>query len=77
MVRPISYDEMRSRHPIYPQENVMVVNSSSISNQNDEFDFLERTTEEIILAKDTSGIFLQRALHPLCQDVLLLQFFPQ
>lgn len=25
IVRPISYDEMRSRHPIYSQENVVVV----------------------------------------------------
>ena len=42
---------MRSRHPIYPQKNVVIVNSSSISNQNDEFDFLESTTKDIILAK--------------------------
>ena len=41
IVRPISYDEVRSRHPIYPQENVAIVNSSSISNKNDEFDFLK------------------------------------
>lgn len=65
IVRPISYDEMRSRHPIYPQENVVVINRPSISNQIDEFDFLESTTKEIILAKDTSGIFLQRVLHHL------------
>ena len=64
-VRPISYDEMRSRHPIYPQENVVVVNSSSISNQNDEFDFLESTTKEIILAKDTSGNFFAEGFTPL------------
>ena len=32
IIRPISYDEMRSRHSIYPQENVVVVNNSSISN---------------------------------------------
>lgn len=25
---PISYDEMRNRHPIYPQENVVVLNSN-------------------------------------------------
>jgi len=64
IVRPISYDEMRSRHPIYPQENVVVVNSSSISNQNDEFDFLESTTKEIILAKDTSGSFFAEGFTP-------------
>jgi hypothetical protein len=63
IVRPISYDEMRSRHPIYPQENVVIVNSSSISNQNDELDFLESTTRDIILAKDTS--VLQTAFHHL------------
>lgn len=57
IVRPISYDEMRSRHPIYPQENVVVVNNSSISNQNDEFDFLESTTKEIILVNDISANF--------------------
>lgn len=32
IVRPISYYEMRSRHPIYPQQNVVVVNRPSISN---------------------------------------------
>lgn len=58
--RPISYDEMRSRHPIYPQENVVIVKSSSISNQNDELDFLESTTRDIILAKDTSGDFCRQ-----------------
>lgn len=42
----------------------MVVNSSSISNQNDEFDFLERTTKEIILAKDTSGNFFAEGFTP-------------
>lgn len=35
----------------------MVVNSSSISNQTNEFDFLESITKEIILAKDRSGNF--------------------
>ena len=55
---------MRSRHPIYPQENGVVVNSSSISNQNDEFDFLESTTKEIILAKDTSGNFFAEGFTP-------------
>ena len=64
IVRPISYDEMRSRHPIYPQENVVLVNSSSISTQNDEFDFLESTTKEIILAKDTSGNFFAEGFTP-------------
>lgn len=48
---------MRSRHPIYPQENVVVVNNSSISNQNDEFDFLKSTPKKIILAKDISANF--------------------
>ena len=64
IVRPISYDEMRSRHPIYPQENVVVVNNSSISNQNDEFDFLESTTKEIILAKDISANFFAEGFSP-------------
>jgi hypothetical protein len=64
IVRPISYAEMRSRHPIYLQENVVVVNISSISNQNDEFDFLESTTKEIILAKDTSGNFFANGFTP-------------
>ena len=64
IVRPISYEEMRSRHPIYPQENVVVVNSFSISNQNDEFDFLESTTKEIILAKDTNGSFFAEGFTP-------------
>nr|YP_009029125.1 hypothetical protein [Cylindrotheca closterium]AGY78405.1 hypothetical protein [Cylindrotheca closterium] len=48
---------MRCRHPIYRQENVVIVNSSSISNQNDEFDFLKSTAKKVILAKDTSGNF--------------------
>jgi hypothetical protein len=64
IVRPISYDEMRSRHPIYPQENVVIVTSSSISNQNDELDFLESTTRDIILAKDTSGNFFADGFTP-------------
>lgn len=64
IVRPISYDEMRSRHPIYPQENVVIVKSSSISNQNDELDFLESTTRDIILAKDTSGDFFVDGFTP-------------
>jgi len=33
IIHPISYDDMRNRHPIYPQENVVVLNSFSISNQ--------------------------------------------
>ena len=66
IVRPISYDEMRSRHPIpiYSQENVAVVNSSSVSNQNDEFDFLKSTTKKVILAKDTSGNFFAEGFSP-------------
>jgi dihydrofolate reductase len=64
VVRPISYDEMRIRHPIYPQENVVVVNSSSISTQNDELEFLESTTKEIILAKDTNGSFFTEGFQP-------------
>lgn len=64
IVRPISYDEMRSRHPIYPQENVVIVNSSSILNQNDELDFLESITRDIILAKDTSGNFFADGFTP-------------
>ena len=47
MIRPISYDEMRSRHPIYPQENVVVVNSSSIPNQG--FNLLENNDQQVSL----------------------------
>ena len=64
IVRPISYDEMRCRHPIYQQENVVIVNSSSISNQNDEFDFLKSTAKKVILAKDTSGNFFAEGFSP-------------
>ena len=64
IVRPISYDEMRSRHSIYRQENVVIVNSSSISNQNDESDFLESTTREIILFKNTSSNFFADGFTP-------------
>ena len=64
LVRPISYYEMRSRHPIYSQENVVIVKSSSISNQNDEFDFLKSTTKDIILAKDTSGSLFAEGFSP-------------
>lgn len=59
IVRPISYDEMRSRHPIYPEENVVVVNRPSISDQID-----ESTTRDIILAKDTSGNFFADGFTP-------------
>ena len=41
IIGPIPYDEMRSRYPIYPQENGVVLNSSSILTQNDELGFLE------------------------------------
>jgi hypothetical protein len=47
IIRPISYDEMRSRHPIYPQENGVVVNSSSISNQG--FNLLENNDRQVSL----------------------------
>ena len=47
---------MCSLHPIFPQENVAIVNSSSISNQNDEFDFLKTTTKKVTLAKDTKRL---------------------
>ena len=46
------------------QENVVIVNSSSISNQNDELKFLESTTRDIILAKDTSGNFFADGFTP-------------
>jgi len=55
---------MRRRHPIYPQENVVVLNSYSISNQNDELDFLENNAKEIILVKDTNGNFFAKAFPP-------------
>ena len=64
IVRPISYDEMRSRHSIYPQENVVVINRPSISDQIDEFNFLESTTKDIILAKDSSGNFFADGFTP-------------
>ena len=56
-VNYLFFDLMRSRHPIYPQKNVVIVNSSSISNQTDELDFLESITRDIILAKGTGGNF--------------------
>jgi hypothetical protein len=64
IVRPISYHETRIRHPIYPQENAVVINSSSILTQNNEFEFLESTTKKIILAKDTSGSFFAEGFTP-------------
>ena len=45
---------MYSRHPVSRQENEVVVNSSSISNRNEELDFLKSTSKEIILAKNKS-----------------------
>ena len=59
IVRPISYDEMRSRHSIYPEENVVVVNRPSISDQID-----ESSTRDIILVKDTSGNFFADGFTP-------------
>jgi hypothetical protein len=47
IIHPISYDEMRSRHPIYSQENVVVVNSPSISNQG--FNLLENNDRKVSL----------------------------
>jgi hypothetical protein len=48
---------MRSRHPnsIYPQENRVLVNSSSILTKSDELEFLEGNIEEIILAKNANA----------------------
>lgn len=63
LVHPILYYEMRSWHPIYPQENVVVLNSSSISTENDEFECLEDNTE-IILVKDSSGNFFGDGFQP-------------
>ncbi len=40
------------------------VNNSSISYQDDELDFLESTTEDIILAKDTSSNFFAEGFTP-------------
>ena len=42
---------MRSRHPIYPQEDLVVINSSSISNK-----ISEPTTKDLILAKSTRNV---------------------
>lgn len=53
-----------SRNPIYPQENVVLVNSSSISTENDELEFLEGNTKEIILAKDINGNFFAEGFQP-------------
>lgn len=64
ILRAISYDEMRSRYSIYPQENVVVGNRPSISDQIDEFDFLESTTKEIILVKDNSASFFAESFSP-------------
>lgn len=55
---------MHSRHPIYFQKNAEIVNSSSISNQNDEIDFLESPTRDIILAKDNGGSFFVDGFTP-------------
>jgi hypothetical protein len=62
IVHPISYDEMRSQHPIYPKENVVLIKNSSIPTQNDELEFLKSNPKEIILAKDTSKSFFAEAL---------------
>ena len=66
IVRPISYDEMRSRHtnPIYPQENRVVVNSSSILTKSDELEFLKGSIEKIILAKDSNRSFFAEGFSP-------------
>lgn len=63
IVRPICYDEMLSRHPIYPQENAVVVNSSSLLTKSDELEFLVKR-EEIILAKDSNGSFFAEGFSP-------------
>ena len=55
---------MRSVHPIYPQENAVVVNSSSILTKSDELEFLEGNIEEIILAKDSNGSFFAEGFLP-------------
>jgi len=54
LAKPISFDEMSSRHPIYQQQNPVIVNISSVSNQNEELNFLEGRTRETILAKGNS-----------------------
>ena len=46
------------------KENAVVVNSSSISTQNNECEFLESTTKEIIFVKDTSGNFFADGFKP-------------
>jgi hypothetical protein len=66
IARPISYEDMRSRHSIYAQETVTRLKSSSISTQNDRFLFklladagifenqisYNRKTEDIFLNED-------------------------
>lgn len=67
MIHPISYDQIRSRHPIYPQENAVVVNSSSILTKTNELEFLEGNIniEEIILYKDKNVNFFAEGFSPL------------
>lgn len=47
-----------------PISRPLTPNSEPISNQNDEFEFLESTTKEIILVKDTSGNFFAEGFTP-------------
>ena len=41
IMKPISYDDLRSRHPISLQEDSVVVSRPSISIKNEEFDFFK------------------------------------
>jgi len=53
-VRPISYEEMRNRHPTSLQKTEVVSNKSSILTQNDELGFLEGNGQ-VELAKGVEG----------------------
>ena len=55
IMKPISYEEVLSRHPIYEkenQENIFLGNNSDISNQNQEFDFLFKNDKNVCLVSD-------------------------
>lgn len=55
IVRPISYQEVVNRHPISPQENRMLLNSTK-KHENHELEFLQNANNDIVLAKSTGGV---------------------
>ena len=54
IVRPISYDEMRSRHPIYPQEMVINISNQQQNASLNEILSKQNSTklDEVILVKN-------------------------